>query len=889
MNLKLWQQTRSRLRALFQKERLDREMDEELRFHIEMQMKDNLEEGMASEQARQAAWQSFGGVEQVKEVCRDGRGIAWFETFWQDAKWGTRLFLKESGLTVAVTTILALGIGTNTVVFTWIRATLVDAIPGVTDPHRLLVVLPRQGTSGLGENMSIPDIESVAADRGTFAGITGSQMGAVPVRLGTTTEWLWGQTTLANFFDVLAVPPILGRGFASGEDRPGAPGVAVISHSLWQKRFNASPDVLGKIIQINQRPITIVGVAPETFRGTVGGLAFDLWVPLATESGLSDLTSVYQARGKRWLQTIARLSNGKTRSQARAALDAVGQRLAGEFPETNKETNFTVVPVWESPWGGQALFLPVLRVLAIVSVMLLVLTMANTSNLLLARGLSRQREMALRLAVGCSAGRLARLVLTECLLLACLGGIGGLLFAHWGRNVLLWLMPPSYLPIQYELPLSGGIFAATATLTLLAGLVVGLVPAWRALPASVNDCLRSSGSTFTISKSHARFRHALAAAQVAIAFVLLVGMGLCSRSYSVARRMNLGFDPSGVWLAGFRLNSHSENQQTTSRFYRRLQTEASRLPGVEAVAVSSYVPLGIEGIDRTSVSVPGYQARTGETADAGIEVVSPGYFKTLRIPLAVGREFTDADDERVPSVAIVNEAFAERYFGGAEAVGRKFDTGNSEVQIIGIARNAKYGSLAEAPLPYVYVCAWQRKVLNMTLALRTKVDPAQLNLPVTRLARSLNPEAPPHASMSCDDYVRAAFIVPRVGVAMLSFLSMVALLLAVMGIYAVVSHQVNQRIREIAVRIALGAQVGKIIWLVGRQGLNLLLLGLSIGIPAAFALGLLISSLLVGVSATDLPTWLLTPTVLVTAVLAACWIPARRAVRFAPVAALRVE
>jgi predicted permease len=715
-------------------------------------------------------------------------------------------------------------------------------------------------------------------------------MGAVPVRISETSEWLWGQTTLANYFEVLGVRPVLGRGFLPGEDKPGAAeGVAVISHSLWRQRFGAAPDVLGRIIHINQKPVTIVGVAPPTFHGTVGGLAFDLWVPLATESGMGDLKSSFQDRGRRWLQTIARLADRASLDRARATVNTAGLRLAREFPETNKDTSFAAVRLWESPWGGQAIFLPVLRVLALVSGLLLLLVTANTGNLLMARGLARQREMAMRSALGCSPGRLARQVLTESLFLSALGGAGGLLFALVARNLLLLFLPPSYLPIDYNLHLSVGVFSATVGLTILTGLAVGLVPAWRANRVSLNENLKASGPGNTISNPQVRIRSALAIGQVGLAFVLLLAMGLCVRSYVLTRRMDLGFDPSGVWLAGFRLNPHSGTDDGARNFLQRLRTETTSLPGIENAALSSYIPLGIEGIDLANVKVPGYTPAPGEILKVGIEVVSPGYFETLRIRLMSGREFIDSDDPTAPVVAVVNEAFSKKFYPGRECLGLAFDTGHGEAKIVGVARTVKYRSLGESPLPYIYLCAWQRTERNMTLAVRTAGNPSGLSRAITHLATALDPDSPPHASMSCEDYIQSSFTVARIAVAMLSFLGILATCLAALGMYAVVSHNASQRVREFAVRIALGASKGNIIWLALRQGLRLLAVGMGIGTAAGLGVSLLTASMLVGVSAADLLSWVSVPIILIVTILTGCWLPVRKVVLSSSVVALRNE
>jgi predicted permease len=405
----------------------------------------------------------------------------------------------------------------------------------------------------------------------------------------------------------------------------------------------------------------------------------------------------------------------------------------------------------------------------------------------------------------------------------------------------------------------------------------------------VTENLKASAAGVTQSWPQSRFRHALAVGQVALAFVLLLGMALCARSYSATRKMDLGFDPSGVWLAGFRLNPPANTNETVRKFFRDLQTEVINLPGVESAALSSYIPLGIEGIDLSGVRVPGYIPSPGETVNAGIEVVSPGYFKTLRVQLLAGREFADSDDPSTPMVAIVNEAFARKYFAGRNAVGLTFDTGRGEARIVGVARTGKYRSLGEAALPYFYLCAWQHLEHNLTLAIRTKGQPSQVSAALVRLAVSLDPDAPPHATMSGEDYVRAAFVVPRVAGTLLSFLGSVAVLLALIGMYAVVSHNVSQRIREFGVRLALGARPSNVLWLVLRHGLLLIGIGLLIGAVLGSLVSLLIASVLAGISATDPTTWLSVSLILLTAVLAACWLPVQRALRSNPLQLLRYE
>ena len=384
-------------------------------------------------------------------------------------------------------------------------------------------------------------------------------------------------------------------------------------------------------------------------------------------------------------------------------------------------------------------------------------------------------------------------------------------------------------------------------------------------------------------------RRALVIGEVALALVLLLGMGLCFRSLAEARRMDLGLDPRGVWVAGFRLNSPGENEASVRDFYQRLLTEAARLPGVEAVGLADWFPLGFEGGSSSGVKVPGYEPVPGENMGVGVALVSPGYFEALRIPLRAGRDFTAQDNSQASPVAIVNEAFAKKYFAGSDPVGRTFNSWRGDTRIVGVVATGKYNELSEASQPFLYLSAWQTDNRNLSVAVRTSGDPRQLAQPVLRLARSLHPDATPHAAMTYEGFVSAAFAIPTAAATLLGVLGALALLLAVMGIYAVMSQSVAHRARELGVRLALGANPRDVLRLVLRQGLQLTGIGLAIGAVAGLAVSRLLASLLVGISAADAFTWLLVPPVLMAAAFLACWLPARRAARTDPMVALRSE
>jgi predicted permease len=621
----------------------------------------------------------------------------------------------------------------------------------------------------------------------------------------------------------------------------------------------------------------------------MGGLRLDLWVPLATQFTDAELQPRYDSHGWRWLHTVARLAPGVSRREANAAANAISQRLAQEFPETSRDTLLRVIPVWESTWGGQSLFLPLLRVLAVVASLLLLLVIANVANLLLARAYARQSELGLRLALGASTARMIRQLLTESLLLAALGGAGGVALAIWGASALFDLMPPTYLPIGYDVKMNWSVLATVAGLTLLTGILFGLAPALQAARTNLNETLKAGARTSSGLGPRQWLRRAFVVGQVGLAFVLLLGMGLCVRSFGQARQVDLGLNPRGVWVAGFKLSSHVGDDAAARSFYQRLQTAAASFPGTASAAFADWLPLGFEGGSGAGVKVPGYQPAPGESMSTGVSLVSPGYFDTLQIPMVTGRDFTDADDSKAPRVGIVNEAFARRFFPGRDPVGLTVNLRRDDVRIIGVVKTGKYRALNEPEQPFAYLAAWQNNNRNLTLAVRGSGDPKQLAAGVKQLATSLNPAAAPTAALPYEDFVAAAFTTPRLAATLLSFLGVLALLLAVLGIYAVMSQNVGLRVRELGIRLALGARPRDVQRLILGQGLALASMGLAIGGVTGIAVSRLLGSLLVGVSTADLATWVMVPLLLFTAALATCWLPARRASRVDPIVALRTE
>lgn len=807
-----------------------------------------------------------------------------------DLRFALRQLRKSPTFTGVAVLSLAIGIGACSMAFSWIQRVLVDTVPGAHGPNELVVLASRHVSGKISDTLSLPDANDLAAETQLFQGVLASQMEAVPVRIHRDSEWLWAQTTTANYFDLLGVPPALGRGFRPDEDdAPGGNGVVVISHALWWRRFGGDPGILGQSIEISHRPFTIIGVAPAEFLGTMGGLRFDLWVPLTMSNEHTDIAKALSARGIRWLHTMARLQPGVSLRQAQAGADTIMQRLEASYPNSNRNTGVAVLPVWKSPWGAQGLLLPLLTALGGMAALLLILVIANVANLLLAQATARESEMSVRLALGARAGRLMRQVMIECLVLAALGGIAGCGVAFTLRKGLLWFIPATYLPLRLEFNLDIRVLAFTAATTLTAGLLFGLAPAWRATQTNIADTLKAGGRSGSGTRQGQRLREALVVAEVAAAVVLLVGMTLCARSFDRARRLYVGFNPSNVWIAGFRLPQSTYSKDQAAAFYRRLRTELEQIPSVQSVAFADWLPLGFEGGASTRFDVPGYQPSPGENVEAGVSEVSAGYFKTLEAPLIEGREFDSRDHREARPVVIINEELARRYLAGRNPIGLTLHLWGTARTIIGVAKTGRYRSLSEPPRSYLFIPVEQVGDHTLAAILRTQGDPAAVAGSVERAAAALDPLAGPMASTSLTEYMAAAYLVPKTAAILLGVLGVAAVFLSALGIYGVIATSVSRRTREVGIRMALGAERQAVLNLFLRQGLRLVAIGTAVGLLMSLATGRWMGQLLVDISAFDLASYGATLPILAIVGWITCWIPARRAAQVDPLEALRNE
>ena len=809
----------------------------------------------------------------------------------QDTRHGVRAFLKTPGFAAVVVATLALGIGANTAIFSVVNAVLIRPLP-YPSSERLITLWNKYPKMGLSQSaISGPDFVDRSKSSRVF-----EQVGAVTdASLNLTgsgdPERIRGVRASAGLFQVLGVQPALGRAFRPEEDRPGAEPVVVVSHGLFERRFGGDRAWVGRSVLLNGKSHTLVGVMPAGF--AYPSPQTEMWVPLALSADQVDPSQ----RGNEYLAAVARLKPGVTQEAAQAEMDRITTKILQDSPPSMREYlegagwGCVLVPLKENVVGDSGKALLVL--LGAVGFVLLV-ACANVSGLQLARAATRQREIAIRTALGAGRWRLIRQLLTESLLLCAVGGILGVLLAAWGVDLLM-RMRPANLPRLEEVSLDSRVLLFSAAISMLAAILSGLAPALRLSRASPNEALKEGGRSATGGLKHLRVQRLLVVSQVSLALVLLIGAGLMLRSFQSLMQVDAGFDPRSVLTAYVSLpSSKYPDPQTRLAFFDQLLGRMRALPGVRSVAVGSLVPLA-EGNWTASFFPEGQEPGRGEASPlASMRLVSPGYFRTLGIPLRRGRDFTDHDDAASPGVVVVDDAAARRLWPGEDPLGKRITFSDSAegaawLSVVGVVGEIKDVSLDRKPMLHVYRPYAQHAIPGMFLALRTGSSPAGILPAVRQELRSLDPDQPLYAVQTMQSYVNDSLAQPRLRFLLIALFASVALLLSALGVYAVISHAVGQRIQEIGIRMALGARRSDVVRLVIGQGLPLVLLGASIGLVAALGLSRVLGSLLYGVTARDPGTFAAVSVLLVLVALAACYLPARRAAKVDPLTALRME
>lgn len=813
----------------------------------------------------------------------------------RDVQFSLRLLKNSPGFTLVAVFTLALGIAINTTVFSWIETVLLHPFQGVGHGDRLALI--ETVTSG-GEHLVNTSYIDYRDYRERLKLIEGLGIGRfTPLSVGPEgkSERAWAELVSANYFDVLQVKPVLGRTFLPEEDanRPGAFPVAVISYNMWRNRYRQDPKVLGRTIRLNRQDLTIVGVAPKEFHGSLVGVVFDLWAPITMAKAMGTGNGTLSYRATRDItSTIARLKPGVTVEQAGAEAAAVAKRLAEAHPDTNRGIDAIVVPVWAGHLGAQNMLLKPLRILMAVSLLLLLIVCANVANLLLSRAVARQREFAIRLALGADRGRLARQLLTETLLLAAAGAAAGVILVMWMGQGLVSLLPR----LDVSLDFGGGLNFYTLGFTLLlavaATLVAGIVPALISTRTNLDAALKESGRSGGFGTRSHRWRGVLVLTQVALAMVALTGAGLFYRSFRNASGIYPGFDTNNVSVSGFYLTSAGYSGVEQHKFCRDLRQRMERIPGVLGVTYSDVVPLAFAAGSAPwhQLKIEGYVPAPNEQMYIHRATIPPDYLRFMGIKLLEGRDFTERDDEQAPKVIIVNETFARRYFRGADPIGRKITMEGNPVTIVGLAKDSKYHVATEAPLPFFYIPfrQWFWPGLNFSVFMRTAGDPLRMTHVLRREALALNPDANFNTQLM-SEAITVSLYPQKVAASLLGVTGIVCVLLAAVGLYSVMSYAVSQRTQELGVRMALGAEPRNVQGLVVRDGMLLAAPGVLVGMAAVIIAARPFSGMLVRVSAMD-PATLAAAAVFLSAVaFLASYIPALRATRVDPITVLRCQ
>ena len=719
-----------------------------------------------------------------------------------------------------------------------------------------------------------------------------SLMNAFNVGPADNPRRIYGEFVSGNYFAVLGVEPVRGRAFLPSEsgDSPGASPAVVISYRLWQSLFRGSPDVVGKTIRVNRYELTVAGIAPEEFRGTMPGMQMEIWIPMSMAPPLNGQGDwLLEDRTARQMWVTARLRPGVALEQANAEVEACARRLAEESPKTSGGFRASLMPVWKAHLGMQSVLLAPLRILMAVCFVLFLIVGANVANLQLARATARRRELSLRMAVGAGPWRLTRQLLTESLLLAAIGALAGIPLAAWLGRSLLWMLPPIGLPVQLDFKLNADMLGFTVLLCCGSSLVTGLAPAVHAVRSGLMEALKEEGRSGTPGAGQNRTRGLLVVSEVALALVALVGTALFARSFQNARAIHPGLDASHVLFARYHLDTFCQTPEQRAQFCYRLRDRISGLAGVAAVSFANSVPLDIGTGQRSGVQVEGYVPSRNEEMSVSSAMIAPGFFDALRIPVLEGRDFTERDGPDSAPVVIVNQNFAQRYFGGRSPVGRRVLVDGAWSTVAGMAKDSKYNRLTEPPTPCIYVPYRQHHSSEFWTAffIRTVGPPRGSIGAVRREAVAINPNAGVSEVVEFEEMVTGSLYAEKVAAALLSVLGAVSLLLAALGMYSVLAYAVSQRRHEFGIRMALGAEPSDVVFLVLRRGMVLTAAGILVGAVLAIAAARLAAGLLVDVSPGD-PAAIAGSALFLGAIaLLASYLPARRATKVDPVVALR--
>ncbi|MGH9814444.1 MAG: ABC transporter permease [Candidatus Acidiferrales bacterium] len=914
---------REKLAGLGLDPRREAEIIEELAQDLEQRYADAIAGGAQPYQARAAALAELAASETLaREIQRierpsrppllrdqigmdnaivpgSGRGVNVFADFWQDLRYGARMIIKSPGFTLAAVLSLALGIGANTTIFTIVKALFLNPLPVQNIDTLVAIFTTDEKNKGQGFDLmpiSRPNYTDVRDKAQAFSGLAGFSFTGLSISSGTgDPEQVPGFIVSGNYFDVLGVKASVGRTFLPEEDGvPGAHPVVVISDRLWKNRFGGDRALIGKTIKLNNLEFTVIGVAPENFRGVFTLFGAEIWVPQAMYQQVTSgfVRENWNDRRALIFFSFARLKPGVSVEQAKAALNTIGAQLAQAFPRENDQRSFTATPLAQAALNPnqQEMFIAAGAAMMGVVALVLLIACANVANLLLARSASREREVAVRISLGASRWRLVRQLLTESTLLALLAGGLGLLLAYWGREAMWAMRPPFMQQSVLDLSLDMRVLSFTLGISFLTGIVFGLAPALQASRPNLQLALKDRTSVPTRANRWFSLRNALVMGQVALSLVALVGAGLFLRSLQKAQQIDPGFETENMMLLSFDVSGEGMDMARGQEFFRQAVERVRELPMVRAASVASTPLMG--GFFARTVFPEGVDTndrRSGKLTN--LNQVGPHFFDATGIPILRGREFTEADRECTPMVAIVNQTMAERVWPGQEAIGKRFRVFGEQwiIEVVGIARDAKYQTLGEEPTSHFYLPLRQHFAPAVTMHVRTAADPASAIGAIRQQVQSLAPNMPLVGVQTIGAVLDQVLWAPRMAAGLLGVFGSLALLLAALGIHGVMSYSVTQRTQEIGIRMALGAKAGDVMRLVMVQALGVIGIGAVVGAIGAFFAMRMLTSLLFDVGAADPVAFGSTVALLLLAGAVACYLPARRATRVDPLIALRYE
>jgi predicted permease len=815
------------------------------------------------------------------------------DSFWQDARLGLRTLLKAPLFTIAVVLTLGLGIGANAAVFTIVNRLLLKPLP-VQDPGNLYVLAVQHEGNEDPHSVSWLDYQDYKNRSGAFEDLAAYDVNFVGLSTGDRAERLTVSSVTSNYFSMLGVPPALGRVLQPSDgDGPGGEPVIVLGHAYWRKRFNGDPSVVGRAVIVNGKPFTVAGVVPATFQGVYALMEFDAYLPLSMQAA-DAYQNMTTKRDEHQLHVIGRLKPGLGRAQAQAAVTVLASQLEAQFPETNKTVRARVIPErLARPEANSADQTPVVAAvfLGLVGLVLLV-ACVNVVNLIMVRATVRQREIAVRAALGAARFRLIRQMLTESVMLALLGGLAGAVVGQICARLIGGIRLPGDLPFRLDVQFDWRVFGYIAGVALASGIAVGLLPALRASKADLNSVLREGARGAGDGGGRQRARSVLVVAQVAVSLVLLIAAALFVRSVQRAESIDLGFDPSGVLNVTTDVAQQGYDDARGRAFYDELLRRAQRIPGVASASLAYSVPLGYSNVS-AFLEIEGQPPSTkARRPAAGYNAVSPEYLQTIKPRLVEGRFISSQDDERGRRVAVINQYMAQHFWPGQDPIGKRFrstDLKNAWLEIVGVVQDGKQTGLFADPAGYFYVPIAQEYKSLRTLQLRTAGDPGALAPLVAREIRALDPDLPVFDVITMERMIQGpnGFFLLRMGALFGGALGLLGLALALVGVYGVVSYAASQRTQEIGLRMALGASRAEIMQLVLGRGLVLVGVGVTAGIACALGVSPLLANLLFNVSPVDPATFIGVPVLLGVMALAASYVPALRATRIDPAVALR--